>query len=156
MIHFIYLISYFVSQNRIQRWCKISKNRVLPIRVDQASFDQVQKAAEAQGISQAEVARQSLFFGLSESNYYRVIEIGRRQGVPPRIILQEAFSLADALMNPDMSVSDVLEDANPSISFADAMKSLPELHAVLIAKIERAMEQKRERQKKKDEKRLTT
>lgn len=130
---------------------KISKNRVLPIRVDQASFDMVQKAAEAQGISQAEVARQSLFFGLSESNYYRVVEIGRRQGVPPRIILQEAFALADALMNPDMSVSDVLEDASPSISFADAMKSLPELHAVLIAKLERILERRRERERKRQQ-----
>ena len=105
-------------------------------------MDMIKKAANFQGISQAEVARQSLFFGQSEGNYYRVLEIAKREGVHPAIIIQQAFSLSDALLNPDMSVSDVLKDINPRVPFADAMKTLPELHAALIAKIEKAYGQK--------------
>lgn len=115
---------------------RISKNRVLPIRVDQASFDMVQKAANTQKISQAEVVRQSLFFGLSELGYYRVLEIAKKEGVHPAVIVQQAFNLTDALLCPDLSVGDVLKDTNPRISFADAMKSLPELSSVLIAKLD--------------------
>lgn len=96
----------------------------------------VQKAANTQKISQAEVVRQSLFFGLSELGYYRVLEIAVREGVHPAVIVQQAFSLTDALLCPDLSVSDVLKDTNPRISFADAMKSLPELSSVLIAKLD--------------------
>ena len=125
---------------------RISKNMMLPIRVDQTTMEMVERAAKHQKVSQAEVARQSLFFGLSESGYNRVLDLAKQEGVPPASIIQQSFSLTDALMNPSLSVSDVLEDANPGISFADAMKSLGELQAVLIAKIEqkkRAIEQKK-------------
>ncbi len=97
----------------------------------------VQKASNSQKISQAEVVRQSLFFGLAEQSYYTLLEIARKEGVHPAVIVQQAFSLTDALLCPDLSVSDVLKDTNPRISFADAMKSLPELSAVLIAKLEK-------------------
>ena len=100
-------------------------------------MDMIKKAANVQGISQAEVARQSLFFGQSEGNYYRVLEIAKREGVHPAIIMQQAFSLADALMSPTTTISDVLKDTNPRITFADAMKSLSELQAVLTVKLER-------------------
>lgn len=116
---------------------RISKNRVLPIRVDQASFNMVQKAADAQKISQAEVVRQSLFFGLSDQSYYTLLEIAKKEGVHPAVIVQQAFSLTDALLCPDLSVNDVLKDTNPRIPFAEAMKSLPELTAVLIMKLEK-------------------
>lgn len=96
----------------------------------------IQKAAKAQGVSQAEVARQSLFFGLSEAGYYRVLEIAKKEGVHPAMIIQQSFSLTDALMSPSTTVSDVLKDTNPRITFADAMKSLSELQAVLITKFE--------------------
>lgn len=105
----------------------------------------VQQAADFQGVSQAEIARQSLLFGLSESGYYRVLAIAKKEGVHPAMIIQQSFSLSDALMNPDLSVSDVLKDANPGISFADAMKSLRDLQLVLISKLERkkaSLEQK--------------
>ena len=97
----------------------------------------VQKAANTQKISQAEVVRQSLFFGLAEPSYYTLLDIARKEGVHPGVIIQQAFGLTDALLCPDLSVSDVLKDTNPRISFADAMKSLPELAAVLIAKLEK-------------------
>lgn len=128
---FMYYVLYYK-----QKGGRISKNRMLPIRVDESLFEMVQRSAKHQKISQAEVVRQSLFFGLSESSYYRTLEIAKKEGVHPASIIQQAFSLTDALMNPSLSVSDVLVDANPGISFADAMKSLGDLQAVLIAKIE--------------------
>lgn len=103
----------------------------------------IQKAAKIQGVSQAEVARQSLFFGLSEAGYYRALELAKKEGVHPAIIIQQAFSLSDALMNPDITVSDVLKEAgNPRISFADAMKSLKDLQLVLIRKLDERINQK--------------
>lgn len=98
------------------------------------------RAAEHQKVSQAEIIRQSIFFGLSEQSYYRALELADREGTSPSSIIEQSFSLADAVMNPDISVSDILRDSNPHISFADAMKSLSEIQKVLILKLERKKE----------------
>lgn len=100
-------------------------------------FDRVKKAADYQNISQAEMVRQSIFFGLSEQNYYYAIEIAKKEGTSISNIIQQSFSLSDAVMNPDMSVSDVLKDRDPHISFADAMKNLSEIQTLLISKVEK-------------------
>lgn len=103
-------------------------------------FERVHSAAEYQKVSQAEIIRQSIFFGLSEQSYYRALELADREGTSPSSIIEQSFSLADAVMNPDISVSDILRDSNPHISFADAMKSLSEIQNVLIVKLERKKE----------------
>jgi len=91
------------------------------IRLPDFWEEKLEESAERQGCSFSEVVRQRIKFGLSKIEYRQLETLAEKQETSETEVVQQGIKFMSIAMNPELS-------------FADAIKSIPELAETISKK----------------------